>query len=116
VASFKSVTVGIPVPDLHQAVEWYRRLLGDVTEINPAPGVWEFQVTRSGWLQLLEGWSGPPGGAVVRFETDDIEASRARVEGLGVEVGKTHTVPGAVRYFEFSDPFGNRLSFYEMRS
>jgi len=112
-ARFKSMTVGIPVPDLQRAVEWYRRLLGEVAEINPAPGVWEFQITQTAWLQLLEGQPGSPGGAVVRFETENIEASRASAASLGVEVGEIRTVPEAVRYFEFCDPFGNRLSFYE---
>jgi hypothetical protein len=33
---------------------------------------------------------------------------------LGTDVGEIETVPKAVRYFEFRDPFGNRLSFYEL--
>jgi hypothetical protein len=37
----KTFTVGLPVTDLASAVEWYRRLLGEVEEVNPAPGVWE---------------------------------------------------------------------------
>ena len=37
----KSFTVGLPVTELKRAVEWYRQLLGEVEEVNPAPGVWE---------------------------------------------------------------------------
>lgn len=113
-ARFKSMTVGIPVPNLERAVAWYRRLLGGAAEINPAPGVWEFRVTSSAWLQLLEGREDAANAAVVRIETDDVETTHAFVAGLGAEVNEIHTVPGAVRYFESSDPFGNRLSFYEM--
>ncbi len=50
----KSFTVGLPVTELKRAVEWYRQLLGEVEEVNPAPGVWEFQIVPSGWLQLFE--------------------------------------------------------------
>jgi catechol 2,3-dioxygenase-like lactoylglutathione lyase family enzyme len=50
----KTFTVGLPVTDLNSAVEWYRRLLGEVEELNPAPGVWEFKIVPSGWLQLFE--------------------------------------------------------------
>jgi predicted enzyme related to lactoylglutathione lyase len=109
-----SFTVGLPVTDLNKAVEWYRRLLGEVEEINPAPGVWEFQITSSGWLQLFESEPNGSNSAVVRFESDDIEASRMLAVSLGTDVAEIQTVPEAVRYFEFRDPFGNQLSFYEL--
>lgn len=116
-AQVKSVTVGLPVADLGQAVEWYRRLLGTVKEIQPAPGVWEFQITPTTWLQLFDGEpvrSSEGKTAIVRFESDHIEASWELVAGLSTEVGEIETVPGVVRYFEFCDPFGNRLSYYQI--
>jgi len=112
--TFKTLTVGLPVTDLSSAVEWYRRLLGKVEEVNPAPGVWEFQIISSGWLQLFESEFNSPNLAVVRFECDDIEASRRQAVSLGTDVREIETVPEAVRYFEFRDPFGNQLSFYEL--
>ena len=110
----KSFTVGLPVTELKQAVEWYRQLLGEVEEINPAPGVWEFQIVPSGWLQLFESEINEPNQSVVRFESHDIEASRMLVSSLSINVDQIETVPEAVTYFEFRDPFGNRLSFYEL--
>ena len=110
----KTFTVGLPVTDLNRGVEWYRHLLGEVEEVNPAPGVWEFQIIPSGWLQLFESKINGPNLAVVRFESGDIEASRRQALSLGIDVGEIETVPEAVRYFEFRDPFGNRLSFYEL--
>ena len=110
----KTFTVGLPVTDLNSAVEWYRRLLGEVEEVNPAPGVWEFQIVPSGWLQLFESEINEPNQSVVRFESHDIEASRMLASSLSINVDQIETVPEAVRYFEFRDPFGNRLSFYEL--
>jgi lactoylglutathione lyase len=110
----KSFTVGLPVTELNSAVEWYRRLLGQLEELNPAPGVWEFQIISSGWLQLFESEINGSNPAVVRFESDDIETSRVLAVSLGTDVGQIETVPEAVRYFEFRDPFGNQLSFYEL--
>ena len=110
----KTFTVGLPVTDMNSAVEWYRRLLGEVEEINPAPGVWEFQIVPSGWLQLFESEINEPNQSVVRFESHDIEASRMLASTLSTNVDQIETVPEAVRYFEFRDPFGNRLSFYEL--
>jgi lactoylglutathione lyase len=110
----KSFTVGLPVTELKRAVEWYRQLLGEVEEVNPAPGVWEFQIVPSGWLQLFESEINEPNQSVMRFESHDIEASRMLASSLSINVDQIETVPEAVRYFEFGDPFGNRLSFYEL--
>ena len=110
----KTFTVGLPVTDLNSAVEWYRQLLGEVEELNPAPGVWEFQIIPSGWLQLFESEINEPNKSVLRFESHDIKASRMLASRLSINVDQIETVPGAVRYFDFRDPFGNRLSFYEL--
>ena len=110
----KTFTVGLPVTDLNSAVEWYRRLLGEVEEVNPAPGVWEFQIVPSGWLQLFESEINEPNQSVVRFESHDIEASRMLASSLSINLDQIETVPDAVSYFDFQDPFGNRLSFYEL--
>ena len=85
--------------DLNRAVEWYRRLLEEVEELNPAPGVWEFQIIPSGWLQLFERKITDPNLAVVRFESADIEASRLQALSLGTDVGEIETVPEAVEIF-----------------
>jgi hypothetical protein len=78
----KSFTVGLPVTELKRAVEWYRQLLGEVEEVNPAPGVWEFQIVPSGWLQLFESEINETNQSVVRFESHDIEASRMLASSL----------------------------------
>lgn len=111
-----SATVGLPVSDLNKAIEWYRQLLGEREEINPIEGVWEARVTPSFWLQLFELEPDVSSSKVVRFETEDVERSRKLALSLGVEVGEIETVPEAVRFFEFSDPFGNMLSFYQLLS
>ena len=112
-SKIKSFTVGLPVTELKRAVEWYRQL-GEVEEVNPVPGVGKFQIVPSGWLQLFESEINEPNASVMRFESHDIEATRALASSLGINVGQIETVPEAVRYFEFGDPFGNRLSFYEL--
>jgi len=61
-------------------------------------------------LQLFKSEINNSNLAVVRFESDDIEASRRQALSLGTDVGE----PEAVKYFEFRDPFGNQLSFYKL--
>jgi predicted enzyme related to lactoylglutathione lyase len=46
----------------------------------------------------------------------DAGAERTRLAQLGVAVGPLERVPGAVDYFDFTDPDGNRLSLYSFPS
>jgi lactoylglutathione lyase len=112
-----SVTVGLPVSDLGQALGWYRDVFGlGEPDLAPADGVLEFQVGPV-WLQLSATPVAPAAaGTVTRFGVADAGAERTRLAGLGVEVGPLERVPGAVDYFDFADPDGNRLSLYSFPS
>jgi predicted enzyme related to lactoylglutathione lyase len=109
----REATVGLPVRDLSRAVAWYRRVLElDEPDLEPAAGVVEFRLGPI-WLQLGEDATARSGAeAVTRFGVRDAAAERDRIEGLGVAVGPLEHVPGAVDYFDFTDPDGNVLSLY----
>lgn len=109
-----SVTVGMPVPDLKKSIEWYRSLLGDLESFSPTEGIWEICVTPSFTLQLFELEAEEFSMKNIGFESIDIEESHRLVSTFGVAVAEIETVPDTVRYFEFSDPFGNLLSFYQV--
>ncbi|MER5394006.1 hypothetical protein [Saccharopolyspora sp. NPDC002686] len=49
---------------------------------------------------------------MTRFSVADAAAERERLAALGVDVGPLEHVPDAVDYFDFRDPYGNRLSLY----
>jgi len=71
----KSFTVGLR----HRAERACRvvsQLLGEVGEVNPAFGVWEFQNRPFGLVALFESEINEPNQSVMRFESHDIEASR----------------------------------------
>ena len=110
----ETLTVGIPVDDLAQGVEWYRRLLPEKPESDPGPGVHEFELRPGLWLQLLDTETQPRSESIVRIGVADVEHEHARAVGLGVDVSRILTVPGVVRHFEFRDPRGNRMGFYEI--
>ncbi|WP_415887776.1 VOC family protein [Neptuniibacter sp. QD37_6] len=109
-----SVTVGIPVPNLEKSIEWYRKLLGDIESFSPAEGIWEICVTPSFTLQLFELEAEESSMKNIGFESTDIEESHKLVTALGVTASEIEIVPDTVSYFEFSDPFGNLLSFYQV--
>ena len=102
--------VGFPVSDLSRSVEWYQRVL-ELAEpdLEPADGVVEFQVGPI-WLQLGKDSTVRSGAEVVtRFGVADASRERERLEAMGVAVGPLEHVPGAVDYFDFTDPDGNVL-------
>jgi catechol 2,3-dioxygenase-like lactoylglutathione lyase family enzyme len=105
------VTIGIPVRDLASSRTWYERLLGKEPDLEPVAGIVEYQVGGV-WVQLMDGE--PPGGSwTLRFGVADLDSEHERLRGLGIEAGDVQTVPGAIRYFDFADPDGNRLSWYQ---
>lgn len=110
----KSVTIGLPVPELEKATEWYREILGNPEIISPAPGVSELSLTSTSWLQLFQVEANQSNPTILRFESNDIKASHELALKYGNQVGNIETVPSVISYFEFRDPYGNMLSFYEL--
>jgi predicted enzyme related to lactoylglutathione lyase len=112
-----SMTVGLPVRDLQQAEDWYRRVF-EVTgpAVSPAPGLVELPLGSID-LQLIEDPGAQPGAQnVLRVGVDDASAEHERLTGLGITVDPLEHVPGAVDYFDFVDPDGNALGVYALNS
>jgi lactoylglutathione lyase len=112
----KTITIGIGVSHVTEATRWYQTLLGNVEMVEPAPGTIELQLTENVWLQLDDtGYLEEGGGSsIIRLETDDIEAKHQIVKRLVPNLGAIEVVEGVIRYFDFNDPSGNRLSYYQM--
>lgn len=104
-----SVTVGLPVRDLDSARAWYERVLGKVADIEPVPGILEFEVHPGSWLQLHDGHQ-----TVFRIGVKDLEAARDRLSTMGIDVGPIERVEDVIAFFEFADPDGNHLSLYQV--
>jgi lactoylglutathione lyase len=112
-----SVTVGLPVRDLRRAEDWYRKvfeLTGPAVE--PAPGLVELTLGSID-LQLIEDLAGQPGAQNgLRVGVDDAAAEHERLTALGLDLDPVQHVPGAVDYFDFTDPDGNTLGVYSLNS
>lgn len=106
-----NVTIGIPVSDLDTASRWYEQVLGKPPDIEPVPGIREFEVAGT-WIQLDQDQA-TGGNWTLRLGVADLSAERERLDSLGLELSDTHTVPGVISYFTFYDPDGNRLSLYQ---
>ena len=110
--SYASSTFCFSVSDLNASIDWYGSLLGNVEKLTPAEGVVEFQLNATTWLQLFEGPTST--GAILRLEVSKIDQQHQRIQQLGVSATPIEVVPGVVSYFDFKDPDGNLLSFYQL--
>jgi predicted enzyme related to lactoylglutathione lyase len=107
-----SITVAIPVSDLSVAIAWYDAVLDRTAELEPVPGIVEYELSGT-WIQLVGGRRGSPGW-VLRYGVEDIELERDRLKGLGIEPGDIETVPGVISFFDLRDPDDNELSAYQV--
>lgn len=112
--NIESITIGIAIKDVKEATRWYKTLLGDVETMEPAPGTIELQLRESTWLQLDDTGDLKVGGSIIRLETKDIDAMHKIVKNLMPDVGDIELAEGVIRYFDFKDPAGNRLSYYQL--
>lgn len=107
----KSITVGLPVSNLEKSASWYEKILMSDEKISPVEGIIEYQI-GSVWIQLFEEKINVSEN-VLRLEVEDLETEFERLKTLCVIVDEViEDVPGIIRYFDFSDPDGNKLSFY----
>lgn len=112
----ENVTIGIAVKNVKESLEWYKSLLGNVEVMEPSPGTVELKITDSTWLQLDDtGYLEVGGGSsIIRFETNDIETTHQVVKEISSDVDDVVTVDGVIKYFDFKDLSGNRLSYVQM--
>ena len=114
--NIESTTIGIAVKNVAEATKWYKTLLGNIETIEPAPGTIELKLTDDTWLQLDDtGYLKIGGGStIVRFGTQNIEAMHEIAKNLDPGAEDIELVEGVIKYFDFKDPAGNRLSFYQL--
>lgn len=112
---FGEATIGIAVPSVAEAEQWYTKLIGPEAEIiRPYPGIVEIKATPSLWVQLFEVEAMPQSETIVRFLVEDMAATQERLAKLGIDSGEAIEVPETVIYSEFADPYGNKLGFYAL--
>lgn len=138
--------VGITVPNLERAIDFYHGVLGlefsnepspvfDDPALGPAVGVPGANLKQvcllcgESVIELLEYTQPPPtaepppspnkmGAAHVAFRVDDVEASKAALQAMGVEfLSDVNVVDSGVlagwRWVYFHDPDGNTLEMVE---
>ncbi|PGM63205.1 ornithine monooxygenase [Bacillus cereus] len=108
------ITVQICVPTIKEGLSWYKALLSREPDFIAHEGFLEWELIPGCWLQVAEG-TPSEGSGPLRLAVKDIEVEQKRVvEELNVEkfdIFSRDEVP--VKWGTFTDPWGNRLGFFE---
>jgi hypothetical protein len=111
------MTIQLRVSEFAKGQQWYTTLLKREPDFIPHEGFAEWELLPGCWLQIAKGAPSIDCGPL-RLGVVDIEMERNRVqEELGVESFELHSreeVP--VKWGTFSDPWGNRLGFFEYKN
>ena len=111
---FFEMTYQIRVTDIHEGHKWYETLLKRAPDFIPHEGFLEWELIPGCWLQVAEG-TPSEGSGPLRLAVQDIDAERRRlVQELHIEnfeIYAREEVP--VKWATFSDPWGNRIGFFE---
>ena len=111
---FNELTFQIRVTNFVEGKRWYTAFLNKDPDFVPHGGFAEWELLSGAWLQLAEG-EPSEGSGPVRLCVQNLEEERERmIKELAVPSFTIHSreeVP--VKWATFSDPWGNRLGFFE---
>lgn len=108
------MTYQVRVSDFTKGLYWYKTLLKREPDFVPHDGFAEWELLPGSWLQVAEGIPAE-GCGPLRLGVENIEDEQKRLMNeLGVEAFEIHSreeVP--VKWATFSDPWGNRVGFFQ---
>jgi len=108
------MTFQVRVSDFDEGQKWYKTLLNKEPDFTPHDGFAEWELVPGCWLQVAEG-TPSEGSGPLRLGVISIEDARSRmIKELNTEFFEIHSrdeVP--VKWATFTDPWGNRLGFFE---
>ncbi len=114
--------VGINVPDMEEALEYYTQVMGFPEAFRLLDDAGELdlvyvQVSRDTFVELRPVNEGRPAGiSHIGLYTDDIEGAVATLRGRGADASEPRlSGSGAKSILSFvSDPYGNRMELNEL--
>jgi predicted enzyme related to lactoylglutathione lyase len=109
---FNDIAAVIAARDFASALSWYRRLIGREPDLEPIDNVAEWQITATGWLQVVEDPE-RAGRTAVRFGVDNLDTQIAELNAADITPGELVVVPDMVKLVDITDPDGNEVSFVQ---
>jgi predicted enzyme related to lactoylglutathione lyase len=108
-----NVLAVLTVADMDSGRAWYERLMGRAADANPMESLAEWQVTETGWIQLVRD-ADRAGTAVLTLGVDDLEGHTAELAERDLTVGAITTGDFTI-FASITDPEGNTITFAEDR-
>lgn len=108
------MTTQVRVSNIKEGQKWYETLLNRKPDFTPHEGFAEWELISGCWLQVAEGIP-TEGNGPLSLGVTNIEDERNRlIEELKIERFEIHSRPEVpVKWGTFTDPWGNRLGFFE---
>lgn len=102
----------VPVADFDAAVSWYERFFGRQADARPMPGLADWHLTGSAWVQVFRD-PGRAGATLLNFAVDDMDTHRAELAERGLTSGEITTTSKNARLSAITDPEGNTITLIE---
>lgn len=108
------MTTQVRVANIEEGQKWYETLLNKKPDFTPHEGFAEWELIPGCWLQVAEGTL-TEGNGPLRLGVTNITAERDRlIDELKIDSFEIHSRPEVpVKWGTFTDPWGNRLGFFE---
>lgn len=102
----------VPVADFESSIAWYERLLGRPADAQPMPGLADWHLTDTAWVQVFRD-ADRAGKTFLNFAVDDLRAQTDELGGRGIALGEVSTTSKNAQLASVTDPAGNRITFIE---
>lgn len=110
-----TVQVYVPTGDIARARSFYTTLFGREPEFAPHDDFLEWSpiAGQECWLQVSAKEGATPMLNRVRFRVLDLRTALDFLDSSEIERSEPSQLPDVVAFVDFSDPWGNRLGYYE---
>ncbi|MBS1911397.1 MAG: VOC family protein [Bacteroidetes bacterium] len=112
--NIESVTLVIEVPELGAAAAWFEAVLQRNPDVEPVPWIKEYNLAGACWLQIVQTDKPTDRRCILRLGTPDIVSEHSRLASLGIEMSEITEVPDVIYRCDFFDPYGNKITLYQL--
>jgi catechol 2,3-dioxygenase-like lactoylglutathione lyase family enzyme len=110
-ASITHLIAGVPVSELHAAIDWYTRFFGRPSDLRAGDEIlWDIDEHAT---LFIEPDPAHAGAGRVTFGVSGLDAILERLAAGGIDHEPVETYSNGVRHVMVPDPDGNALAFAE---
>lgn len=102
----------VPVADFETSIGWYERLVGRPADARPMPGLADWHLTDTAWVQVYRDVD-HAGSTALNFAVDDLREHTTELSARGIALGEVTTTDKGAKLASTTDPAGNTITFIE---